>query len=55
MSELMLLKLGGSAITDKTKPFTARTDESGDIARGEQVKIVKIVGGTAVVRLLQER
>lgn len=26
MSELMLLKLGGSAITDKTKPFTARVD-----------------------------
>ena len=26
MSELMLLKLGGSVITDKTKPFTARLD-----------------------------
>lgn len=26
MSELILLKLGGSVITDKTKPFTARTD-----------------------------
>lgn len=26
MSELILLKLGGSVITDKTKPFTARLD-----------------------------
>ncbi len=26
MSELILLKLGGSVITDKTQPFTARTD-----------------------------
>lgn len=26
MSELVLLKLGGSIITDKTKPFTARLD-----------------------------
>lgn len=26
MSELVLLKLGGSIITDKTKPFTARVD-----------------------------
>ncbi len=26
MSELVLLKLGGSVITDKTKPFTARMD-----------------------------
>ncbi|MCG3206842.1 MAG: Glutamate 5-kinase [Anaerolineae bacterium] len=26
MSELILLKLGGSVITDKTKPFTARMD-----------------------------
>ena len=26
MSELVLLKLGGSVITDKTRPFTARTE-----------------------------
>jgi isopentenyl phosphate kinase len=26
LSELILLKLGGSVITDKTRPFTARTD-----------------------------
>ncbi|MFN8459248.1 MAG: hypothetical protein U0401_32125 [Anaerolineae bacterium] len=26
MTELVLLKLGGSVITDKTKPFTARMD-----------------------------
>jgi isopentenyl phosphate kinase len=26
LSELVLLKLGGSAITDKTQPFTARTE-----------------------------
>jgi isopentenyl phosphate kinase len=26
LSELVLLKLGGSVITDKTRPFTARLD-----------------------------
>ncbi|MBN1220946.1 MAG: isopentenyl phosphate kinase family protein [Anaerolineae bacterium] len=33
MSELVLLKLGGSVITDKTQPFTARTGVIEQLAR----------------------
>jgi isopentenyl phosphate kinase len=33
VSELVLLKLGGSVITDKTKPFTARIDVIDRLAR----------------------
>jgi isopentenyl phosphate kinase len=32
MQELVFLKLGGSLITDKTKPFTARLDKLADLA-----------------------
>jgi isopentenyl phosphate kinase len=32
MSELVFLKLGGSLITDKTKPYTARLDKLADLA-----------------------
>ena len=32
MRELVFLKLGGSLITDKTKPYTVRMDKLGDLA-----------------------
>ena len=32
MQELVLLKLGGSLITDKTRPYTARLDKLADVA-----------------------
>jgi isopentenyl phosphate kinase len=32
MNELVLLKLGGSLITDKTRPYTARQDKLADLA-----------------------
>jgi isopentenyl phosphate kinase len=32
VNELVLLKLGGSLITDKTKPYTPRTERLGDLA-----------------------
>ncbi len=32
MQELVFLKLGGSLITDKTQPYTARLDELADLA-----------------------
>src|SRR5512144_2558166 len=33
MTELALLKLGGSLITDKTRPYTARIEKIADLAR----------------------
>ena len=40
MSELVLLKLGGSVITDKTRPFIARLDVIERLAAERDIKLV---------------
>jgi isopentenyl phosphate kinase len=48
MSELVFLKLGGSLITDKTQPYTARPDKLRELTR----EIAAALAATAGLRLV---